>query len=261
MSLSPIPYSASSLQSPPALATPPPPPPKPSSHEASGRGTPIPNPHVRSPAPSTPPKEALAPREDAQTVAGDRNFASPSSSAQPPGRDDGWIPETLRDKSTNDLQSVLSEPLLLNALANTHPSYPASQSHLLALLHANKSLAAHALELESHLSSLRSSTETLLLQHQSLELSWRKKQTEMDTALAPWSPKALYQRLVAGIAEQEAVVRAVEESFLEGDLHHGVAGEREVVEWVRRVRSESAKLEMRREARARWDEGRVGGWR
>lgn len=83
----------------------------------------------------------------------------------------------------------------------------------------------------------------------------------MDTALDPWSPKALYQRLAAAIAEQEAVCRAVEESFLEGEEQHGVAGEREVVEWVRRVRAEGVKLGNRREARARWDEGRVGGWR
>lgn len=82
----------------------------------------------------------------------------------------------------------------------------------------------------------------------------------MDAALAPWSPKTLYQRLVASVAEQEAVCQAVEESFLEGD-HHGRATEKEVVDWVKRVRAEAAKLAARREAKARWDEGRVGGWR
>ena len=84
----------------------------------------------------------------------------------------------------------------------------------------------------------------------------------MDAALEPWSPKALYQRLSAAIAEQEAVCQAVEESFLEdGEEGGGVSSEREVADWVRRVRSEGAKLEARREARSRWDEGRVGGWR
>lgn len=94
----------------------------------------------------------------------------------------------------------------------------------------------------------------------------------MDAALAPWSPKALYQRLAAGIAEQEAVCRAVEESFLEGgyaSFHgghghghgHGMASDKEVGDWVRRVRGEAGKLAARREAKARWDEGRVGGWR
>lgn len=87
----------------------------------------------------------------------------------------------------------------------------------------------------------------------------------MDAALAPWSPKALYQRLSAGIAEQEAVCLAVVESFLEEDRHQlheqGRASEREVADWVRRVRGESARLADRREAKARWDEGRVGGWR
>ena len=102
----------------------------------------------------------------------------------------------------------------------------------------------------------------------------------MDKALEPWSPKAMYQRLVAGIAEQEAVVRAVEESFLEGSSRasglgkedfygsghnagHGAgkASDREVGEWVRRIRDEVQTLEMRKEMRERWDEGRVGGWR
>lgn len=84
----------------------------------------------------------------------------------------------------------------------------------------------------------------------------------MDEALAPWSPKALYQRLVAAVAEQEAICRVVEESFLEeGDHQDSVAGEREVADWVKRIRAEGARLESRKEARARWDEGRVGGWR
>lgn len=100
----------------------------------------------------------------------------------------------------------------------------------------------------------------MLLKHQSLEVSWRKKQTEMDAALAPWSPKALYQRLSAAIAEQEAVCQAVEESFLDED-HHGRATEKEIADWVRRVRVEASKLAARKEAKARWDEGRVGGWR
>jgi hypothetical protein len=91
----------------------------------------------------------------------------------------------------------------------------------------------------------------------------------MDVALQPWSPKAMYGRLVSGIAEQEALVRAVEESFLEEggieeygrDVRAGMANEREVADWVKRIREGTAVLERRKESRARWDEGRVGGWR
>lgn len=82
----------------------------------------------------------------------------------------------------------------------------------------------------------------------------------MDAALAPLSPRALYQRLSASISEQEAICQAVEESFLEED-HHGQVTEKEVADWIRRVRAEAARLASRREAKARWDEGRVGGWR
>jgi len=61
------------------------------------------------------------------------------------------------------------------------------------------------------------------------------------------------------IAEGEAGCVAIEESFLEGG--GAEASEREVGEWIRRVR-EGRELWWRRTCRReRWDEGRVGGWR
>lgn len=80
----------------------------------------------------------------------------------------------------------------------------------------------------------------------------------MDDALQPWSPKAVHARLVGGIAEQEALCRALEESFLDGE---GRAGEREVGEWGKRYREGRKVLGLRRERKARFEEGRVGGWR
>ncbi|KAL3448756.1 hypothetical protein BJX65DRAFT_306761 [Aspergillus insuetus] len=241
--------------------TPPPPPPKPSSHEASRRGTPQVNP----PLPGTPQlyhQSQYAPDAQTQHVAGNFTSNPANPPARPPALEENWLPKGIKEKSTVDLQTILQTPTLISALSSTHPSYATHETNLQTLLKYNQDLAHHLLDLQTRLSELRSSTETLLLQHQSLEVSWRKKQVEMDSALAPWSPKALYQRLSAAIAEQEAVCRAVEESFLEGEHElHGKASEREVAEWVRRVRGEGAKLAGRREAKARWDEGRVGGWR
>lgn len=96
----------------------------------------------------------------------------------------------------------------------------------------------------------------------------------------------MYQRLAASIAEQEAVVKAMEESFLEGGHSgaaeggpenfygedgagasggrgggRGMASDRDVGDWVKRIREGVQTLEMRKEMRERWDEGRVGGWR
>jgi hypothetical protein len=79
----------------------------------------------------------------------------------------------------------------------------------------------------------------------------------------------MYQRLISSISEQEALLRAMTDSFLEGtnaeDEYYGgsngKAGEKEVTDWVKRIRDGTAVLEKRREMRARWDEGRVGGWR
>ncbi|RDW76343.1 vacuolar protein sorting family 37 protein [Aspergillus mulundensis] len=238
--------------------TPPPPPPKPGSHEASRGGTP----QVNSSSPATPqlPQQGQYGLDVANRYI-DPSTGNPAANApRPPTIEERWLPEGVKDKSTIDLQTILKTPSLISALSATHPSHDSHQESLHTLLNYNQDLANHLLDLQSQLTSLRSSTETLLLQHQSLEVSWRKKQSEMDAALAPWSPKALYQRLSAGIAEQEAVCSAVEESFLEGE-HHGKASEKEVADWIRRVRAEGAKLAGRREAKSRWDEGRVGGWR
>lgn len=111
--------------------------------------------------------------------------------------------------------------------------------------------------------SARAATSAQLLSARALERQWRAKQGEMDAALAPFAPASLYQRLVAGVAEQEGVCRALEESFLagEGAGDGKVAGEREVGEWVRNYREAKRLAYLRRERKERWDEGRVGGWR
>lgn len=115
------------------------------------------------------------------------------------------------------------------------------------------------------LSTLRAQLTAQLLQAHALERAWRNKQTELDKALEPWSPKAVHARLVSGIQEQEALVRGLGESFIEGGGGYGEDGgkaaEREVTEWVRRYREGVKTLALRRERRARFEEGRVGGWR
>jgi hypothetical protein len=180
-------------------------------------------------------------------------------------RDPGeqWLPNILEDKSREDLSDILTKPKLLVALTHAtstaHPSIAASQDPLQAALSENISLASHLNELEARLTHLRSSTQAQLLSTHALERQWRQKQSDMDRALASFSPSFLYQRLGQGVQEQEMVCRALEESFLEGD--GGIATEREVAEWVRRYREAKKVYYSRRERKERWDEGRVGGWR
>jgi hypothetical protein len=165
--------------------------------------------------------------------------------------------------SKQDLADVLAKPELLAALAHSsstaHLSIAASQEPLQAALKENISLALHLNDLEARLTHLRSSSQTQLLSTHALERQWRQKQSDMDRALAPFSPSSLYQRLSQGVQEQEMVCRALEESFLEAD--GGTAAEREAVEWVRRYREAKKVYYSRRERKERWDEGRVGGWR
>lgn len=96
-----------------------------------------------------------------------------------------------------------------------------------------------------------------LLAVRGTEQAWRKKQAEVEGRLEAFGPRVLHARLGASIVDEEGVCKGVEESFLELE---GV-GEREVQEWVRRVREGRRRVCLRRERKARWDEGRVGGWR
>lgn len=235
--------------------TPPPPPPKPGSQDTSRRPSPSQN---GPPLPPTPASQGV-PREQQSASNLNPGPAFPETPAIPlPSPEDGWLPDAVQDKNTADLAQILSDSTLLNALACSHPSHQQSLQHLENALATNTEQVKQVQATQDHIEHLRNDIQALLLQHTTLSAQWRRKQSDMDAALKPWSPQSMYQRLVAGIGEQEALLKAVEESFLDGD---SAATDREVSEWIRRVREGTGLLEKRREARARWDEGRVGGWR
>jgi hypothetical protein len=169
---------------------------------------------------------------------------------------------------TVDLHHVLQTAELQHALihnpATAHPSVPASTAPLQALLAQNVALAESLKQLEAHLQRQRDSTQSRLLSLKASERQWRAKQAEQDEVLREFSPPALYQRLSGAVGEQEALCRGLEESFLEGEGAGGtdvVASEREVTEFVRRLREGRKVAYLRAERKERWDEGRVGGWR
>jgi len=196
-----------------------------------------------------------------------------------------WLPRLLEDKSSvssphdaspvrnrantprriHDLAEILASPQLLNALTHSpesiHPSLEASFRSLKSALTENVDLASYLVEQESRLAVQRSNTQAQLLSTHALERQWRQKQSDMDRALAPFSPASLYQRLGQGAQEQGMVCQALEDSFLEGDSGPSMAGERDVLDWVRRYRDVKTQFYLRRERKERWDEGRVGGWR
>ena len=113
--------------------------------------------------------------------------------------------------------------------------------------------------LESRVSIERSSAQAQLLSTHALERQWRQKQSELDSALEPFSPTVLYQGLSQGVQEQGMICQALEESFLE-DGRDEIA-DREITEWIRRYREARTLYYLRQERKERWDEGRVGGWR
>ncbi|KAG7104366.1 hypothetical protein VD0002_g6520 [Verticillium dahliae] len=186
-----------------------------------------------------------------------------TSSTIDPG--DQWLPGILQDKSKQELAEILASPKLLEALTHSvdtvQPSLAESHQALHAMLGENLQLAAQLADLEARLTHQRSTTQAQLLSTHALERQWRQKQTDMDHALSPFAPAALYQRLGQGVHEQATVCHAMEESFLEGQADGAFASEREALDWVRRYREAKALYYLRQERKNRWDEGRVGGWR
>ncbi|KAK8216124.1 hypothetical protein IWZ00DRAFT_523300 [Phyllosticta capitalensis] len=245
-------------------STPPPPPPKPSTH-SSGRGTPLggpPLPPTPTTAQTSQPIYGQPAHDQVESGAGYQQPEDALPQIDLP--EDGWLPEILKDKNTADLQAVLENSELQRALVHSpdtaHPSVAASIAPIQDSLSQNIALAESLKNLESVLQHERQDVQSRLLSLRALERQWRAKQAEQDEALKDFSPPALYQRLSAAIGEQEALCRGLEESFLEGE-GGGQASEREVAEFVRRIREGRTVAYLRREKKERWDEGRVGGWR
>jgi hypothetical protein len=163
---------------------------------------------------------------------------------------------------TPDLQALLSDPSLQQALlhdpSTSHPAIAASCEPLKELLADNLALANSLKALEAQIRAQRETTQSRLLSLRALERQFRAKQAEQETALRDFSAPALYQKLVGAIAEQESLCRGLEESFLEEE---GPATDREVEQFVKRLKEARKVAYLRRERKERWDEGRVGGWR
>lgn len=172
-----------------------------------------------------------------------------------------------------DLAAILASPSLLQSLthapATAHPSLISSHAALSSALSSNTDLATQLGEQGARLAGARSATQAQLLSTHGLERQWRQRQSDMDHALAPFSPSALYQELAHGVQEQAQVCQAMEDSFLDGGRERAEGGggggemltEREVAEWVKGYREAKVLYYLRQERKDRWDEGRVGGWR
>lgn len=234
-------------------STPPAPPPKPSGSSTPSRGPPLP-----------PPPPGQIQHEVSEL---DGNSVYPGQQSGPPQPpipliEHNWLPEILKDRSTADLQHILENRELQEALLSnpttTHPAIPASQDELRPLIGNNLNLANSLVELETRLNREREQTQSRLLSLRALEQQHRSKFAETEDALRSFSPQALYQRLSASVQEQEQLVRGIEESWLD---EGGVASDRETTEFVRRVKDQKKLAFLKAERKRRWDEGRVGGWR
>ncbi|KIW01299.1 uncharacterized protein PV09_07337 [Verruconis gallopava] len=240
-------------------ASPPLPPPKPSAH-SSGTATPLAGPPRPPPAGQSPGGEEY--QQHGQYQPGQSvTYIQYAPDVEPPP--EGWLPDIVKDKSTIDLQSLLSDTALQQALLHdpktSHPSIAASTEPLKSLLESNIALASNLKVLEAQIQSQRAATQQRLLSLRALERQFRAKQAEQETALRDFSAPALYQKLVSAIAEQESLCRGLEESFLEDES--GKANEREIEVFVKRLKEARKIAYLRQERKERWDEGRVGGWR
>lgn len=253
MSYSPSPAYANSpaLQLAPTYysSTPPVPPPKP-----SGSATPT---SIRGPPLPPPPP-------DQQQFQVSELDGSPSQSShaqgppQPslPSIEHNWLPELLKDKSTFDLHQLLQDRDIQSALLNdpntTHPAIPASQAPLQPLIESNLALADSLLQTEARLNRQREQSQSRLLSLRALEQQHRTKLSETEDALQTFSPMALYQRLSASVQEQEQLVRGLEESWLD---EGGMASDREIGEFARRVKENKKTAFLRAERKKEMGRG------
>jgi hypothetical protein len=257
MSYSSTPAYASSPAPQPApthySSTPPVPPPKPSGSATPTRGPPLP-----------PPPPGQQQYEISELDGNSSQHSQTQRSSQPPIPiiEHNWLPEILKEKNTSDLHKLLEDRDLQSALLNspntTHPAIPASEEPLQPLIESNLALADSLLQLEARLNQQREKSQSRLLSLRALEQQHRSKLSETEDALQSFSPMALYQRLSASVQEQEQLVRGLEESWLD---EGGMASDREIGEFVRRVKENKKTAFLRAERKRRWDEGRVGGWR
>lgn len=251
----PVYTNSPAMQPTPSLysSTPPVPPPKPSGSATPTRGPPLP-----------PPPPGQHQHQISELDGSPSHFAQSQGPPQPfiPTIEPNWLPEILKEKNTSDLHQLLEDRELQSALLNdpntTHPAIPASQEPLQPLIESNVALADSVLQLEARLNRQREQSQSRLLSLRALEQQHRSKLSETEDALQSFSPMALYQRLSASVQEQESLVRGLEESWLD---EGGMASDREIGEFVRRVKENKKTGFLRAERKRRWDEGRVGGWR
>ncbi|KAL1306971.1 hypothetical protein AAFC00_005605 [Neodothiora populina] len=248
-------HSQSRYDGPAYTSTPPPPPPKPASGRNSAMGTPLRN----VPPPPPPPPPGYEPNPSAQSMARDRPAPDDYQISLPTP---GWLPPFVQDLSTQDLRTLIEDPSLQASLLNnpetTHPSIPASRAPLQQALEGNIALASSLQQLESNLTHQRAAVQSRLLALRALEQQHRSKIAETEHALRNFSPMALYQRLNTSVQEQNALVRGIEESFLD---ESALASDRELSDFLRRLREAKRLSFLRSQRKERWDEGRVGGWR
>lgn len=169
--------------------------------------------------------------------------------------------ERLTATSTNDIKTLLQNPDMTSAILNdplaSHPIIAASKSALEDQLQINLNLARGLEVQEARLITQRADSQSRLLSLRALEQQHRAKVIETEHALRSFSPIELYQRLHAGVIEQESVLRGIEESFLDAN---GVANDQDVTDFIKQVREAKRLAFLRSERKKRWDEGRVGGW-
>ncbi|EGX90217.1 hypothetical protein CCM_06636 [Cordyceps militaris CM01] len=252
-------------------ATPPAPPPKPDSHEASRMATPSTSGSV---PPPPPPQQypgyagyaAHEPSQLQQTQTADADGAVPPQLDVPqpmPDPGEGWLPETLQDKSP-----------LWTRLTNSRPGRAARQPQPAASAHAR---AGRRAPLADRLP--RGAVLGAVVQRRARDESERAGRAPGGRAVGDAGAAAVDARAGAAVAPAAvgygpragAVLagRAVPGARARGpgagaDSGSGGAElltEREVAEWVKGYREAKVLYYQRQERKERWDEGRVGGWR
>ncbi|KAK9457915.1 hypothetical protein V1511DRAFT_491224 [Dipodascopsis uninucleata] len=198
-------------------------------------------------------------RHQSTLASANSSFVGNSQSESNTADSSAVISTILRDRSRHELAELLGDSRSLDALyESSHPSAVSHASSISSLAHDIEDLAKSIKSREPILESSRSQAEQELALAREDEKKWKQKESEMYSALAPYSGATLHSKLRAATIEAEQISEALADSFLEGG-GMGTVTVDSVNKFVRDYRQVRRIYHLRKERLGRWDEERVAG--
>lgn len=165
----------------------------------------------------------------------------------------------LESRTAAELQALLENPEMVDQIYFAeHPQPKEQAQHLAKLESKQQQLRIDDERIRTRVVELKLEVENALIETKELEREWENTELTMYSSLKPYTSTALHSRLQAATGEAEATTESLLSSFLE--VVSKAEGD-EVHDFVKEYRNARKLYHLRREHLARWNDGRVGGFR